>query len=926
MGVLQLQQQHDQFTICCTLQSQKQVVEKQDDGPLYFEHAEKYGPLLNIKVAQKKINAGSVPMAGFPFFQLDRFLKILVQDLYKHVAISEEFAKDVSTKAKSGEPLERRVTRVITPGTLIDEKFMDPYANNFLLAVHPLDQSCSPSTSTHVPAEVRTDVLNATRATNTVGLAWLDVSTGDFFTQAVPFSTLASSIARIGAREIVLSDGLEGQLRQSISDLLDPDSRLLTYHNARFTRSPISSWASMLETPVPVEDEGSFSPEEIAAGSILLAYVRDKLQGLGIKLQPPVRRQENECMSIDKNTMRGLEVLETSKDGVAGGKGSLLHTVRRTVTKSGARLLRDWIASPSTSIQTINKRLDLVSQLLESESTIENVVNLLRRSYDCQRLVQKFSMGRGDADDLVALLKTIEVMNSIKKVLESNGHVSETKHPSTDKELFKPQPLQDLYGRLLLDGPNELAWRISQAIDEESLMQNHRREEAESANLASIAQGVLQSDGSAEEQEPIAAVLRSRELNRNQIEQDSVDGENWIMRKTASSTLQNLHQSLLGLLQEKEELTLTLREQIGAPSLSLRWTPGSGHICHVKGSKDVRQSTRAVVAARDARSTKSTRTFYNSDWTSLGGRIDQLKLQVRAEEQRVLYDLRERVVLNLANLRRNAAVLDELDIGCAFATLANEEGFVRPVVNTSKAHRIIGGRHPTVKVGLEEQGRTFVRNDCFVGERERVWLITGPNMGGKSTFLRQNALLSILAQAGSFVPADHAEMGIVDQIFTRVGSADNLYKDQSTFMVEMLETAVILHQATPRSFVIMDEIGRGTTPEDGIAVAFACLHHLYHRSQCRTLFATHFHIIADLARDFACLGCYCTDVAESPTGSFSYLHRLRRGVNRQSHALKVARLAGIPDSAIHTAQAVLESLKSGLFQQAGANSQPTASS
>ncbi|KAI4217205.1 MAG: hypothetical protein LQ351_000514 [Letrouitia transgressa] len=544
------------------LQSQKQVGEKQDDGPvypsvvqqvrnnmqkfencvvltrvgsfyeLYFEHAEKYGPLLNLKVAQKKINAGSVPMAGFPFFQLDRFLKILVQDLKKHVAISEEFAKDASAKAKSGEPLERRVTRVITPGTLIDEKFMDPYANNFLLAVHPLDQSCSPSTSIHVPAEVRPGALNATRATNNVGLAWVDVSTGDFFTDAVPFSALSSSVARIGAREIVLSDGLEGQLQQSISDLLDRDGRLLTYHDARFTGFPISSWAPMLETPVPVEHEGSFSSEEIAAGSILLTYVRDRLQGLGMKLQPPVRRQENECMSIDKNTMRGLEILETSQDGVAGGKGSLLHTVRRTVTKSGARLLRDWIASPSTSIQTINKRLDLVSQLLESESTLENVVSLLRRSYDCQRLVQKFSMGRGDADDLVALLKTIEVTNTLKKFLESNGHVSKTKHLFTDQEPFRPRPLEDLYGRLLLDGPNELARRIVHAIDEESLMQNHRREEAESANLASIAQGVLQRDGSAEEQEPTSTLLRSRELNQNPIEQDSVDGESWIMRTT----------------------------------------------------------------------------------------------------------------------------------------------------------------------------------------------------------------------------------------------------------------------------------------------------------------------------------------------------------------------------------------------------------
>ena len=272
--------------------------------------------------------------------------------------------------------------------------------------------------------------------------------------------------------------------------------------------------------------------------------------------------------------------------------------------------------------------------------------------------------------------------------------------------------------------------------------------------------------------------------------------------------------------------------------------------------------------------------------------MDHFKTQIRAEEQHLLRELREKVVINLVKLRRNAAVLDELDIACAFATLAEEQGFIRPILNMSKNHKVIGGRHPSVKIGLEEEGRSFVGNDCLVGEKERLWLITGPNMGGKSTFLRQNALISILAQAGSFVPADHAEIGIVDQILTRVGSADNLYKDQSTFMVEMLETALILNQATSRSFVIMDEIGRGTTSEDGIAVAFACLHHLYHHNRCRTLFATHFHVLADLARDFPNMACYCTDVAEGMDGSFSYVHRLRRGVNRRSHALKVARLAG----------------------------------
>jgi DNA mismatch repair ATPase MutS len=213
-----------------------------------------------------------------------------------------------------------------------------------------------------------------------------------------------------------------------------------------------------------------------------------------------------------------------------------------------------------------------------------------------------------------------------------------------------------------------------------------------------------------------------------------------------------------------------------------------------------------------------------------------------------------------------------------------------------------------VKLGLEEQGRSFVSNNLVLDHKERVWLVTGPNMGGKSTFLRQNALLTILAQSGSYVPATHAEIGLVDQIFSRIGAADDLFRDQSTFMVEMLETAAILKHATPRSFVIMDEVGRGTTPEDGTAVGYASLHHLYHVNKCRTLFATHFHALADMTDQWPMLECYCTDVLEEEDGSFNFMHRLKKGVNRHSHALKVAKLAGLPPSALKVAESVLEQL------------------
>lgn len=289
--------------------------------------------------------------------------------------------------------------------------------------------------------------------------------------------------------------------------------------------------------------------------------------------------------------------------------------------------------------------------------------------------------------------------------------------------------------------------------------------------------------------------------------------------------------------------------------------------------------------------------------------MDHVKVRIRQEEQTIFERLRREVILNLVKIRRNAAVMDELDVACSFATLAQEQQMVRPILNDGTCHNIVGGRHPTVKLGLEEQGRSFVSNDCFLGDSERIWLITGPNMAGKSTFLRQNALITILAQIGSFVPAAYAEIGIVDQIFSRIGAADDLFRDQSTFMVEMLETATILKQATPKSFVIMDEVGRGTTPEDGTAVSFACLHHLHYHNQSRVLFATHFHALADMTEDFAKLARYCTDVKTTASGAFSFVHRLRKGVNRQSHALKVAQLAGLPKETLELAMRVRQEMK-----------------
>ena len=784
---------------------------------------------------------------------------------------------------------DRRVSRIITPGTLIDENFIDPYSNNYVMAIYTGGEASDADSKISSPSDP--EPAASAEPTMPLGLAWLDLSTGQFFTQSTDLASLSSILSRIGPREVVLPQDLELQKDHNIFSILAEDRHLITY-SAWGGLDTLASWSPFLESEVPEKTRDNFTQYEIFAGDLVLNYVKDRLQGLSMKLQPPLRHENMQIMSIDRNSLRALEIKETIRDGFY--RGSLLHAIRRTVTKSGARLLSEWLCSPSTSLDTITARQDLVARFIDSPDLRDSIIILLRRSYDSQRLVQKFALGRGDPDDLLGLANTIRATADIHTLLQ--------------RDVISDDCIPQLTSRLSLKEPLNLALRIKDSIDEEGIIHRHDIQDSEASQIMALAEDIVSSEGSQQDASMLPKGRKKRPVSIR--EHYAEDNDSWVMKPGASPSLKKLHERLSALLQEKEDLTESLRTELDAPSLTLRWTPGLGHIAHVKG-----KDTKGLTEYRAISASRSTKSLHLPEWVSLGQRLDQLRFQIRSEEQRVFQSLREHVVVNLVKLRRNAAVLDELDIATSFAKLATEQNLVRPTLNNSTQHTIMGGRHPTVEGGLYEQGRSFVKNDCLVGNPShgRLWLITGPNMAGKSTFLRQNALITILAQTGCYVPAKYAEIGIVDAIFSRVGSADNLYRDQSTFMVEMLETAQILRQATPRSFVIMDEIGRGTTPEDGTAVSYACLHHLVTVNQCRTLFATHFHAVADMAAanglcaaEGAPVQSYCTDIKEDSQGGFVYVHKLRRGINRQSHALKVAKLAGIPAPAIEMARAVLE--------------------
>jgi DNA mismatch repair ATPase MutS len=307
--------------------------------------------LLNLKLATKKTNGGPVPMAGFPFFQLDRFLKTLVGDLNKYVAISEEFTVNAEDKTRAGGLMfDRKVARIITPGTLIDEKFIDPSEHNFLLAVYLDVPSLQSQLKQHADNDSQSShhhILSS--VPQQVGLSWLDLSTGDFFTQLTTTQMLPSAIARIGAREILVDQNVQDIIGHELQMLVGHDHRLVTFFQYPGAFKPVSEWGAMLESPIPEDARASFTPEEVAAGYSLLEYIRVQLQGSNLKLQPPIRKHLNESMSIDRNSLSGLEILETARDGF--GKGSLLHAVRRTCTKSGARLLRDRLSMSNQNFE-----------------------------------------------------------------------------------------------------------------------------------------------------------------------------------------------------------------------------------------------------------------------------------------------------------------------------------------------------------------------------------------------------------------------------------------------------------------------------------------------------------------------------------------------------------------------------------------------
>ncbi|KAK2461757.1 hypothetical protein APHAL10511_006220 [Amanita phalloides] len=828
----------NQFPHCLLLTRVGQFYES------YFDQAAEIARLLNIKLTTRKWSGQRVFMCGFPLMQLDKYLKILVQHNKRFVSLCEEFPRYSENGVKE---FERRVVRIVTPGTLIDEPFLNPYENNYLLSVSATDD-----VSPHSP----------------IGLAWMDVSTGEFFSERSTCDQFSDELARIKPKEVVLDDKLRSVLKHPIVLALNEVDACVSYIQS----SPATH---------TVAEEASLSTCEIISIELLHAYLRANL----LDYMPPTSSPEREIghnrMQIDSHTVRALEIRESMSEG--GTKGSLLSSIKRTTTSSGTRLLTRWLCSPSTSLSEIYARQSLVALFYARPHFRADLKRALKDVEDVGRISQKFLLGRGDFNDLLALSKTIHVWSNIRLRIEEEKRLE-----MAECHDFKGDDWNNIFTLVSrMAALDDLSNKIVNAIDDVGASPEGPRPVIEFPSVTT---------------DPAMSESASQFCSGK-----------WLIRQSFSEKIRSLHTRLKELIDQRGRLERDLQCVYNAPSLSLRASPAHGvHIHLAKAKRDrvkLDDASDFVSIAESA----TTKCYFNKEWSQLGGQIAATNMALIDAEKEAFELLRTEVNLQATALRRNASILDELDVVLGFADLAIEMNLVKPVLTTDTSFKVIDGRHPMVELGLLTSGRVFMPNSVDMMSESRLHIITGPNMAGKSTFLRQVALIAIMAQIGSFVPANSAVIGIVDKLFSRIGARDDLFRDRSTFMVEMLETADILRRATPRSLVIMDEVGRGTTVRDGLAIAFATVHHLSLHNKCRVLFATHFHELADMLNypDHQTEGphghvrFFCTDVHETDDDCFAYSYRLRPGVNRDSHGLKVAQLAGMPLTAVQVAKKAL---------------------
>ncbi|KAI8084890.1 DNA mismatch repair protein MutS [Halteromyces radiatus] len=848
------------------------LVQVGDFYELYESHATRFASLLDLKLTRKKVANGQVvDFAGFPSRSLHRYVDILVNRLKRRVALCEQ----LGTSARDDGSIlgmQRAITRIITPGTVIEERYLTAHSSNYLLAVYPPRNLTNADDSTYL------------------GLAWVDISTGEFILQQTTVQAFKDDIVRIQPREVILPEWMEHSSLTTLDtytndelsskldmnqDTYDPITRILatapmlsityqpeTVFDAMTCRTTLNSMfgeeSNWIEENNKTESN-QFSEQSLAAAMALLHYIDQTHVGRKPKLLSPTLFTVQDILRIDSAAMASLELLK----GLMGGRrqDGLLGMLDHTMTNSGSRLLSQWLSSPLGSIKAIQNRLDIVDYFYHHGYILSDVRYQLKQSTDAQRALQRLAMRRGQYSDLFEINRTFNTMKSIQQLFQH------TNLPASIQTLLNTLDPHDNHindiQHAFIQQQQQSSFDIDSTTDDET---NY--------------DGEMQSEGYG------------------------------FVNPDYNPTLKRLYNKLKRLEQEKNELQDTLRSICGKTLCLISQSP-YGHIVEVNSS----QAKKLEAYYQDqnlsmVHQTKGKKRYHLPLWADISMQLEGTVTHIMEIEGQIFEEVVNRLLAQSSSIIRSCHTLAQLDTLTTFAWLAKQHNWTRPEIHAEEDMIIEGGRHPVVETYLGRKGRLFTKNDCALKDDQRLWLLTGPNMGGKSTFLRQNAIIVVMAHMGCFVPAKKARIGLTDYIFSRVGAADNLAQDQSTFMVEMTETATILKNATSKSLVIMDEVGRGTSTSDGFALAYAILDDLNRRIGCRTLFATHYHELAEAVGTFENLKCFKTSLYEDHLG-FSFLHRVEPGVCRQSHGLKVAQVAGLPPSVVNVATSVWQSLSAG---------------
>ena len=780
----------------------------------YSEDAITAANILGITLTKRANGqAKHVEMAGFPFHALDTYLPKLIR-AGKRVAICDQLEDPKLTKKL----VKRGITELVTPGVAINDNVLSYKENNFLAAVHFGKASC--------------------------GVAFLDISTGEFLTAEGPFDYIDKLLNNFAPKEVLFERGKRGMFEGNFG------SKFFTFELEDWVFNETSSREKLLKH-FETKNLKGFGVEHlkngIVASGAILQYLEMTQHYQIAHITSLSRIEEDRYVRLDKFTVRSLELLGSMNDGGT----SLLGVIDKTISPMGARMLKRWIVFPLKDEKPINERLDVVEFFFREPDFKDFIEEKLHLIGDLERIVSKAAVGRISPREVVQLKVALQAIEPIKNAC--------------------------------LNAENESLRRIGEHLNLCESIRNRIAREIKNDPPLLINKGGVIADGINPELDELRQIAYS--------------GKDYLLQ-----------------MQQRES------ERTEIPSLKIAYNNVFGYYI------EVRNTHKDKVPAEWIRK----QTLVNAE-RYITQELKEYEEKILGAEDKILSletKLYNDLVIELAEyipaIQINATQIARFDCLLAFANVARENKYIRPVIEDSEVIDIRQGRHPVIEKQLPV-GEKYIANDVYLdADSQQIIIITGPNMAGKSALLRQTALITLLAQIGCFVPAESARIGLVDKIFTRVGASDNISVGESTFMVEMNEAADILNNLSPRSLVLFDELGRGTSTYDGISIAWAIVEHIHEhpKAKARTLFATHYHELNEMEKSFKRIKNYNVSVKEVDN-KVIFLRKLERGGSEHSFGIHVAKLAGMPKSIVKRANTILNQLETDNRQQ-GISSKPTA--